>query len=199
MISNPKLNPPVLVGRRIRLRPVVESDARVFAETTPIETFRYYVSSIPTEQSEAGFAPYVRYILDTPSVLGFACEMIEDGTVIGASSYLDIRPEDDHVEIGMTWYAPQWRGTFVNPESKLLMLEYAFESLGCAKVTLKCDDRNQHSKNAILKLGATYEGTLRRHRMTQFGEMRDTAYFGILREEWPPIKAELQRRIEAYE
>ncbi len=199
MIENPKLNPPVLVGHRIRLRPVVESDARVFAETTPIETFRYYVSSIPTDQSEAGFVPYVQYILETPSVLGFACEKLDDDVVVGASSYLDIRPEDNHVEIGMTWYAPEWRGTFVNPESKLLLLAYAFDTLGCAKVTLKCDDRNEHSKNAITKLGAKYEGTLRRHRMTQFGEMRDTAYFGILREEWPSVKAALLERLKAYE
>ena len=182
MIANPKLNPVTLYGKRVLLRPVQESDAANFAVIAPIETFRYYVSSVPKTQTPEGFEPYVRFILDSPNILGYACESLESGQVLGASSYLDIRPEDDHVEIGMTWYAPEWRGTYVNPECKLLMLTYAFQVLGCEKVTLKCDDRNEHSKAAILKLGAKFEGTLRRHRRTDFEEMRDTTYFGILKE-----------------
>lgn len=199
MIAHPKSNPPTLIGKHVRLRPVVASDAATFASITPIETFRYYVTSIPTEQSEAGFEPFVGFILNSPVTLGFACELLETGQVVGSSCYLDIRPEDDHVEIGMTWYAPEWRGTFVNPECKLLLLGYAFEQLGCAKVTIKCDNRNEHSKAAIQKLGAVYEGTLRKHRLNQFGEMRDTAYYGILREEWPAVKAGLEERLKKYE
>jgi len=199
MIENPKLNPPVLVGKHVRLRPVVVSDAATYAAVTPIETFKFYATQIPMEQSESGFRAFVDFIVDSPNVQGFACELLETGQVIGGSTFMDIRPADEHVEVGMTWYTPEWRGTFVNPECKLLMLTYAFEVLGCAKVTLKCDNRNENSKAAILKLGAKHEGVLRRHRMTDFGDWRDTSYYGILSEEWPGVKAGLDRRLQQFE
>ena len=112
---------------------------------------------------------------------------------------MDIRTSDDHVEIGMTWYAPDFRGTFVNPECKYLLLMYAFEELGCQKVTLKCDNRNERSKSAILRLGAKHEGILRRHRFTDNGEWRDTSFYGIVVEEWPEVKAGLSKRLADYE
>ncbi len=196
MIENPKLNPPTLVGKKVRLRPVVREDATVYAAVTPIDTFKYYATQIPMEQTEHGFRAFVDFIVDSPNVMGFACELLETGEVIGGSTFMDIRPADDHVEVGMTWYAPAWRGTYVNPECKLLMLTHAFEVLGCAKVTLKCDNRNANSKAAILKLGAKHEGVLRRHRFTDFGEWRDTSFYGILSEEWPMVKAGLLARLK---
>lgn len=197
MIENPKLNPPTLVGKKVRLRPVVPTDAAVYAAVTPIETFQYYATQIPKSRSEDGFRAFVDFIVDSPNVQGFACELIETGEVIGGSTFMDIRPVDEHVEVGMTWYAPEWRGTFVNPECKFLMLSYAFETLGCTKVTLKCDNRNENSKAAILKLGAKHEGVLRRHRFTDLGEWRDTSYYGILKEEWPSVKEKLLGRLVA--
>jgi RimJ/RimL family protein N-acetyltransferase len=199
MIPNPKLDPPTLTGQFVRLRPVVSGDAAVYAAATPIETFRYYVSQMPKEQSEKGFRAFVDFIVDSPNVQGFACELLRTGEVIGGSTFMDIRLTDCHVEVGMTWYKPEWRGTFVNPECKLLMLTYAFETLGCVKVTLKCDNRNENSKAAILKLGAKHEGVLRRHKITDLGEWRDTSYYGILSEEWPEVKAKLEARLAQYE
>lgn len=198
MIQSPKNNPPTLRGERVRLRPIEPNDAAVYAATTPIDTFRYYVTSMPFEQTENGFRPYVDFILESPTTQGFTCELLSTNEAVGGSTFMDIRPADDHVEIGMTWYAPKWRGTFVNPECKLLMLSYAFENLGCAKVTLKCDNRNERSKGAILRLGAIQEGVLRRHRLTQLGEFRDTAYFGILREEWSTVKLALEERLSNF-
>lgn len=199
MIPNPKLDPPTLTGRFVRLRPVVASDAAVYAAATPIETFRYYVTEMPKSQSAEGFRAFVDFIVDSPNVQGFACELLSTGEVVGGSTFMDIRLADCHVEVGMTWYKPDYRGSFVNPECKLLMLTYAFETLGCVKVTLKCDNRNEHSKAAILKLGAKHEGVLRRHKITDLGEWRDTSYYGILSEEWPEVKAKLESRMAQYE
>jgi N-acetyltransferase len=199
MIENPKINPPTLVGSHVRLRPIRQEDAGVYALATPIETFKFFATQIPNDQSESGFRPYVDFILASPSIQGFSCELIETGDLVGGTTFMDIRPSDDHVEIGMTWYSPKVRGSFVNPECKLLLLQYAFEILGCQKVTLKCDYRNERSKAAILKLGAKHEGVLRRHKLTDFGDFRDTSYYGILCDEWLPVKQRLLERLQAYE
>ena len=198
MIPDPKLNPPTLSGKHVRLRPINEGDAAIYALVTPISTFQYYATAMPLEQSEAGFRRYVDVILNSPNIQGFTCEILATSEVVGGTTYMDIRLADEHVEIGMTWYSPNWRGTFVNPECKLLLLTYAFESLGCTKVTLKCDNRNEWSKSAILKLGAKHEGVLRRHKITDIGEWRDTSYYSILKEEWPGVKAGLEERLRGF-
>lgn len=178
------------------LRPIAMHDVAELSRATDLETFKYFVSPTPSEQSEAGFQALVEYMIETPSIQGFIIrDRISQG-VIGSTSFLDIRPEDDHVEIGMTWYGQQWRGTQVNPECKMLLLTYAFENLKCERVTLKCDARNEHSKRAILKLGAKIEGTLRKHRRTSTGYMRDTTYFSILQNEWPEVRSKLKERLE---
>lgn len=199
MIQDPKLNPPKLEGSYVRLRPIRHDDARIYASITPVETFKFFATKIPKDQSESGFQPYVDFIIQSPNIQGFSCELVESGDVVGGTTYMDIRPADDHVEIGMTWYSPSSRGSYVNPECKLLLLQYAFEELGCQKVTLKCDDRNEHSKAAILKLGAKHEGVLRRHKLTDFGDFRDTSHYGILCDEWLPIKQKLLERLQAFE
>ena len=198
MIANPKDNPPTLKGLHLIIRPTVPGDAHEFVRVAPIETFEYFVSSVPTAQTQEGFEPFLNYMLETPSVLSFTILDKSTRDVVGSSSYLDIRPEDDHVEVGLTWYIPSARGTYVNPEAKLLLLKYAFETLGCIRVTLKCDDRNERSKAAILKLGAKFEGILRKHRRMHSGFVRDTAYFSILSDEWPAVKVGLESRIESY-
>jgi N-acetyltransferase len=195
MILNPKLDPPTLEGSHLLLQPISMGDVKELSKVTTLETFRYFVSPTPSEQSESGFQALVQYMIETPSIQGFIIRERNTQTVIGSTSFLDIRPEDDHVEIGMTWYGLEWRGTLVNPECKLLLLTYAFESLHCERVTLKCDARNEHSKRAILKLGAKLEGTLRKHRRTSVGYMRDTTYFSIIQEEWSDVKSQLIERL----
>ncbi|MEI7984460.1 MAG: GNAT family protein [Armatimonadota bacterium] len=195
MKSNPKLDPPTLEGSYVLLQPISMGDVAELSKVTVLETFQYFVSPTPTEQSEAGFQTLVQYMLETPSIQGFIIRDPKSHAVIGSTSFLDIRPEDDHIEIGMTWYAREWRGTQVNPECKLLMLTYAFDVLKCERVTLKCDARNEHSKHAILKIGAKLEGTLRKHRRTSVGYMRDTTYFSILQEEWSEVKSQLNERL----
>src|SRR4051812_7638285 len=125
--------------------------------------------------------------------LAFA--VIKDGHAVGTTSYLDIDLTVGGLEIGGTWYTPAaWAGP-VNPECKLLLLSHAFETLGAQRVLFKTDALNARSRAAIAKLGATYDGTLRHHRLRNDGTVRDSAYFSILLSEWPAVRAGLVARL----
>jgi N-acetyltransferase len=114
------------------------------------------------------------------------------GRVIGSTRYMNIDRVNRRVEIGSTWIAPAWQRTAVNTEAKYLMLRHAFEVWKCFRVELKTDAMNQKSRNAILRIGAKEEGTLRRHVITWTGRVRDSVYFSILDSEWPEVKAKLE-------
>lgn len=117
------------------------------------------------------------------------------GNIIGSTRFLEISPVHKALEIGWTWYTPNAQGTSINPECKLLLLEYAFETLGCIRVQLKTDLRNERSQRAIEKLGAKREGVLRKHRILWDGYIRDSVYYSILDSEWPDIKKRLLKRL----
>jgi RimJ/RimL family protein N-acetyltransferase len=117
------------------------------------------------------------------------------GTLVGTSSYLDVSVDDARLEIGSTAYAPRVWGTVVNPEVKLVLLGYAYDELGAGRVQLKTDVRNVRSQRAIARLGATYEGTLRRYQRRSDQTVRDTAMFSIVAEEWPAVRDALRRRV----
>ncbi|WP_233279353.1 GNAT family N-acetyltransferase [Microterricola pindariensis] len=119
------------------------------------------------------------------------------GSVIGSTSFIDVQPENASLEIGSTTYTPAvWSGP-VNPETKLLLLGYAFETLGAGRVQLKTDIRNTRSQRAIERLGARYEGVLRRHMRRDDGTVRDTVMFSIIAEEWPAVREALTKRVAA--
>src|SRR5450631_157518 len=119
------------------------------------------------------------------------------GAVVGTSSYLDISASDARLEIGFTAYTPAvWAGV-VNPEAKLLLLGYAFDVLGAGRVQLKTDVRNARSQQAIARLGAQFEGVLRRYQRRSDDTMRDTVMFSILAEEWPGVRDALIARLDA--
>lgn len=186
---------PTLTGPTIRIRPLDREDASKLAGITSLETFRYYITAIPTSDETEGWQPFVDYILATPTIQGQVIEDLQTGQILGMTNFLDIREVDRQVEIGMTWYIEERRGSALNPEAKLLMLTHAFETLDCVKVTLKADDRNEHSKAAMRKLGAKPEGVFKKHKLTPWGEFRDTAWFAIMAEDWPEVKLGLTNRI----
>lgn len=129
-----------------------------------------------------------------------ACRAIGDrpaGAVIGVTAYLDVHQRDAWLEIGFTVYTPSVWGTAVNPETKLLLLAYAFDTLGVGRVQLKTDVRNQRSQQAIARLGARYEGTLRRHFRRSDGTVRDSVLFSITSEDWPRVRASLDNRLRS--
>jgi RimJ/RimL family protein N-acetyltransferase len=117
------------------------------------------------------------------------------GRVIGSTRFMNIDRINRRVEIGSTWIAPSWQRTAVNTEAKYLMLRHAFEVWNCFRVELKTDALNVKSRNAILRIGAKEEGTLRRHVITWTGRVRDSVYFSILDMEWPDAKAGLEQKL----
>jgi len=118
-----------------------------------------------------------------------------DGQPLGSSSYLAPRPIHDGLEIGNTWLTPSvWRSG-VNVEAKLLMLGFAFEELGCMRVELKTDARNERSRAAMAALPAKFEGIFRKHMQMPVSGVRDSAYFSIVDDEWPAVRENLKRRL----
>ncbi|HEX6665866.1 MAG TPA: GNAT family N-acetyltransferase [Solirubrobacterales bacterium] len=118
-----------------------------------------------------------------------------DGVVVGSSRYLAVRPADKALEIGWTWFDPSvWR-TGINLETKLLMLEHAFETLECVRVEFKTDARNERSRNAIAALPAQFEGIFRNHMIVPDVGQRDSAFFSVIDSEWPEVRANLERRL----
>jgi RimJ/RimL family protein N-acetyltransferase len=125
----------------------------------------------------------------------FATIDADSGKAIGSSRYLAPSEADLKVEIGWTWLTPAaWR-TGANVEAKLLMLSHAFEELGCRRVEFKTDARNERSRTAIAALPAQFEGIFRKHKIIRGVGQRDSAYYSVIDDEWPDVKANLERRL----
>jgi N-acetyltransferase len=188
-------------GRVVELRPVdVDADVgALFAAVDHDEVWQHVAGrpSSPTdyaatlrEQLDQGRLPWVVRLVRPLAGL-------PRGAVVGTSSYLDVSVPDARLEIGSTAYTPAVWGGAVNPEVKLLLLGLAFEALGAGRVQLKTDVRNVRSQRAIARLGARYEGTLRRYQRRTDGTVRDTVLFSVVAEEWPQVRAGLLARVAA--
>jgi len=114
---------------------------------------------------------------------------------VGSSRFGNYSAVDRRIEIGWTWVAAPWQRSSVNTEAKYLMLQHAFEALGCIRVELKTDAINLRSRNAILRIGATEEGILRSHAITEGGRVRDAVMFSVLAPEWPAVKQRLEAKL----
>jgi N-acetyltransferase len=125
----------------------------------------------------------------------FAVRRASDGVLVGSSRYLYPRAFNRVVEIGWTWFNPSVWKTGVNVETKLLMLTRAFETLGCVRVELKTDARNERSRGAMAALPAQFEGIMRKHQITPDVGQRDSAYFSVIDDEWPTVRASLEARL----
>ncbi len=130
----------------------------------------------------------------TGAQAAFATLDARTGALIGSTRYLTLRPEHRGLEIGWTWLTRSAWGTGANVEAKLLLLEHAFERLGCQRVEFQADARNERSRAALTALPARFEGILRKHRLVP--RPRDSAYYSILDDEWPEVRANLWRRLE---
>lgn len=187
--------PVTLEGSVVRLEPVRREHAELFwvvAKNDLEDIFRWIPYSMKTLKDfrwliDKAFAEQER----GESVV-FATVERSSGRAIGSTRFMNVDRANRRVEIGSTWIAPAWQRTAVNTEAKYLMLRHAFEVWGCMRVELKTDALNQKSRNAILRIGAKEEGTLRRHLVTWTGRVRDTVYFSILDDEWAAVKARLE-------
>jgi RimJ/RimL family protein N-acetyltransferase len=128
--------------------------------------------------------------------LPFTVFQKKSGIIIGATRFLEMRPLHRSLEIGGTWYAPEYQRTAVNPECKYLLLQYAFEKLKCLRVQFKADLRNEHSIHAIERVGAVREGVLRNHMVLPDGTIRNSVVYSILDKEWSEVKIQLEERLK---
>ena len=168
---------------RAGLTAAAESNLQIFAHMTfPVAERGYgpWFDYLRREQANGAWIPHA---VLTP-----------DGKIVGQSCYLTVRPAHDGVEIGGTWYAPEAQGTKINPAAKLLLLEHAF-ACGAERVEFKTDALNAQSRAALTKLGATFEGVFRKQMKRPNGTMRDNAYFSVIREEWPALRARIETRL----
>ena len=190
------IGPVTLEGRYISLEPLAERHAPDIFEAMQDEDVCRYLSWPPPKALDETLA-LIRQAEDLTArreSVVFAQIWRATGRAIGSTRLLDVRPNDRQVEIGATFLAREYWRTPANTESKFLFLRYCFEALGCIRVALKTDGRNIRSQEAITRLGAVREGTLRKH-MNVRGYQRDTVYFSILDTEWPAVKTRLEARL----
>lgn len=199
VISSLDINVPVtLEGSVVRLEAIRREHAQLFwdvAKTDLDDIFRWIPYSMRTPEDFRTLVDKAFAEQERGESIVFATVERTSGRAIGSTRFMNIDRANRRVEIGSTWIAPAWQRTAVNAEAKYLMLRHAFEVWGCMRVELKTDALNQKSRNAILRIGAKEEGTLRRHLVTWTGRVRDTVYFSILDAEWPGVKAKLEERL----
>lgn len=193
-----EVQPIILGGKVVRLEPLSESHVPDLTISGQDESIWHYMlyNTIRTEQQ---MHSWVLDLLDRQTKgtdLPFAVIHLESGRVIGATRYLNIRPQDRALEIGGTWYAVEFQRTAVNTESKYLLLKHAFEGLKCIRVQFKTDLRNERSQRALERIGAVKEGILRSHMITPDGYIRDSVFYSILASEWPVVKARLEEKLQ---
>ena len=188
------LKPMVLEGRHVRLEPMTEAHV---PGLTAIGMNDEIWMNMPYGfmKSEQDIRVWVRGVLGHAAEgtdLPFAVIHLASGNVAGATRYMEIRPEHRGLEIGGTWYGADFQRTVVNTECKYLLLRHAFDVLGCIRVQLKTDLRNERSQRAIERIGATREGLLRNHMVMPDGRFRHSVYYSILDTEWPQVRLKLE-------
>jgi RimJ/RimL family protein N-acetyltransferase len=194
-VINPK--PVTLERDGIRLEPLSpEHHDGLVAAASDGKLWELWFTSVP----EPGAV--TNYIRDAVKghgdghMLPWAVRDLATNTIVGSTRYHDIVPAIDRVEIGWTWYAQRCQRTNVNTTCKLLLLEHAFDTLGCAVVGLRTDNFNVRSQKAIEGIGAKKDGVLRHHQARRDGTVRDSVMYSILKEEWRDVRRHLELRLK---
>lgn len=188
---------PALEGRLVRLEPLAPEHVAPLmgiALATPDE-FRLTSTPLTSEERDPYFEGAFR-AREEGRAFPYAVRLLATAEVVGCTRLAALEPRHRHCELGYTWFRPDQHGTGVNVESKLLLLDFAFERLGLVRVHLYTDTRNERSQRAIRALGATFEGVLRRHMIVRDGYVRDSMVFSITDLDWPEVKVRLTERLE---
>jgi N-acetyltransferase len=194
------VTPVTLEGSTVRLEPIRREHAEIFweiAKDSLDDIFQWIPYRVKTREDFQYLVEKIFEEQERGDSVAFATVERGSGQVIGSTRFMNIDRANRRVEIGSTWIIPARQRTAVNTEAKYLMLRHAFEVWNCFRVELKTDALNQRSRNAILRIGAKAEGTLRRHVLTWTGRVRDSVYFSILDSEWPSVKTTLEQRLIA--
>ncbi|MEO1715129.1 MAG: GNAT family protein [Bacteroidota bacterium] len=159
------------------------------------ELWELWYTSVPSESTVDSYLATALAMQASGSGLPFAVWHVESEQIIGSTRYCNIDQAHRRLEIGYTWYAKTYQRSAVNAECKLLLLEYAFETLKTMAVELRTHYFNTRSREAIARLGAKQDGILRQHRIDEHGRKRDTVVFSILDSEWPAVRFGLEERL----
>ena len=190
--------PVTLTGRLVGLAPLAASHVAGLTEVAgDPETWRW-TRHIVTD--DASFHAYLAQAFDAAaasSEIPFVQLEVASGRPVGMTRFHSIERTHRRLEIGYTWLAAPWRGTGHNAEAKLLLLTHAFDDLGAHRVEFKTDGLNVRSQAALTAIGATREGTLRRHVVMESGRVRDSVYFSVVWDEWPEVRERLAARVDA--
>ena len=189
------LGPCTLTGTHVRLEPLDSDHADALLEAGRGFDWAWLSMKLNSRKTVLQWIDVALKAQERNEEHPFVVKLLSENRVIGSTRYMDVQQAQKGVEIGWTWYSPSVWGTFVNPESKFLLLKHAFEDWGAIRVQLKTDSNNLHSQRAILKLGAKFEGRLRNHRIRPDGTFRDSMMYSIIDSEWPKIKSDLLKRI----
>lgn len=189
---------PILRGRHATLEPLQVAHAdglRAAVRGSGLDQLWY--TQVPPPQDVDAYVQAALLAREEGSALPFAV-LDADGEVVGSTRFYDIDAGVPRLSIGYTWYAPRVQRSGVNTETKLLLLQHAFETLGCISVVLETSWFNHASRTAIARLGAKQDGVLRNHKRHADGTPRDTVIFSIIDAEWAGVKRHLQFRLDSH-
>jgi RimJ/RimL family protein N-acetyltransferase len=190
--------PVTLAGRLVRLEPLVEAHRDALHEhALDPETWRYTRHIVTTPAQFDAYLDQAFEAAGAGTEIPFVQVDVASGRPAGMTRFHSIEPAHRRLEIGYTWLAEPFRGTGHNAEAKLLLLDHAFDTLGAHRVEFKTDGTNARSQAALAAIGATREGTLRRHVVLENGRVRDSVYFSIVWDEWPEVRSRLAARVAA--
>jgi RimJ/RimL family protein N-acetyltransferase len=191
---------PTLEGRIVRLEPLAERHADdLWQASRDPRIWRWLPIAQPQTPEEWGaWMEEALTRVEQGLDVAFATVLVATGRAAGSTRYLALRPEHRSLEIGWTWLAPTAWGTGANVEAKLLQLEHAFDVLGCRRVEIKTDALNERARAALAALPARFEGIHRKHMLVRGGENRDSAWYSVVDDEWPAVRAALVRRLTTF-
>lgn len=188
--------PVILEGHGVRLEPLSrEHHDGLVAAASDGRLWELWFTSVPEPEQAHAYISGAQAGLEAGHMLPWAVRELASGLIAGSTRYHDILANVDRVEIGWTWYAKRWQKSHVNTACKLLLLEHAFDKLGCKVVGLRTDNFNFTSQRAIEALGAKKDGVIRHHWPRRNGTVRDTVMYSILAHEWPDVRRHLELRL----
>ncbi|GIV84096.1 MAG: N-acetyltransferase [Candidatus Roseilinea sp.] len=194
-----EVQPVTLSGRWVRLEPLrVEHAEALWPQAAEPEIWRYMPYG--EVNSPAKLRALIEALLERQARGTDLCFAVFDratDAAAGMTRYMTIDRPNRSLEIGGTWYGKAYRRTAMNTECKYLLLKHAFEVLGCIRVQLKTDLRNERSQRAIERLGAVREGVLRKHMIMPDGYPRSSVIYSVIDDDWPLVKARLEQMLSA--
>jgi RimJ/RimL family protein N-acetyltransferase len=191
-----QIEPTTLEGEFVRLEPLrFENWEKLFEAGSDESLWRWTAAVITSAEDMKRYVETALAEQKSGVALPFVTIEKSSNKIVGSTRFGNIDVKNRRAEIGWTWINPDWQRSYVNTEAKLLMLGHAFEIWKCIRVELKTDALNEKSRRAILRLGATEEGILRKHLIADTGRIRDTVYFSILDTEWQQVKANLRSKL----